>query len=102
MSFIESTVLVVAFLMILAGCYCLIRTYHLLKIIIGIEIAMKAVTMLIIFAGYVNGNHALAEAFVITVIVVEVVVMVAASGIAVNLFRTYGSMDIRNLKKLKG
>lgn len=102
MNFYESAVLVTAILMILAGCYCLIRSYHLLRILIGIEIAMKAVTLLIAFAGYVNGNHALAEAFVITVIVLEAAVMVTAAGIAVNLYRTYGSMDIRNLKKLKG
>lgn len=102
MSVMESIVLVSAVLMILAGCYCLIRSYHLLRILIGIELAMKAVTLLIIFAGYINGNYALAEVLVVTVIVVEVVLMVTAAGIAINLYRTYGSMDIRNLKKLKG
>ena len=95
-------VLIIGFLLIIAGCYCLIRTYHMLKIILGIEVAMKAVTLFITYAGYINGNIDLAQSFVITSIVIEVVVAVVAAGIAINLYRKYGSMDIRNLRKLKG
>lgn len=95
-------VFIIGFLLIIAGCYCLIRTYHMLKIIIGIEVAMKAVTLFITYAGYIKGNIDLAQSFVITSIVIEVVVAVVAAGIAINLYRKYGSMDIRNLKKLKG
>ncbi|MGI5822730.1 MAG: NADH-quinone oxidoreductase subunit K [Dethiobacteria bacterium] len=101
-AFVETAVLIVAFLLVIAGCYCLIRTYHLLKIIIGVEVAMKAVSMLMILAGFINGNVALAQTFVITVIVIEVVVAVVAVGIAINLYYNYGNMDIRNLRKLKG
>lgn len=89
-------------MLIVAGCYCLIRTYHLLKIVIGIEVAMKAVTMFIILAGFISGSNALAQTFVVTVIVIEVVIAVVAVGIAINLYRNYGDMDIRNLRKLKG
>ena len=102
MNAIGNIVFIVGFLLIIAGCYCLIRTYHMLKIIIGIEVAMKAVTLFITYAGYINGNIDLAQSFVITSIVIEVVVAVVAAGIAINLYRKYGSMDIRNLKKLKG
>ena len=99
---LDIIILVVGFLMIIAGVYCLIRTYHLLKILIGIEVAMKAVTMFIILAGHINGNIDLAQTFVITIIVTEVVVAVVAAGLAINLYRKYGNMDIRNLRKLKG
>ena len=98
----ETVILIVGFLLIFAGCYCLIRTYHILKIIIGIEVAMKAVTLFMILAGYINGKMTLAQSFVITVIVIEVVVAVVATGIAISLYKKYGSMDIRNLRKLKG
>jgi multisubunit Na+/H+ antiporter MnhC subunit len=101
-AFVETAMLVVGFLLIIAGCYGLIRTYHLLKIVIGVEVAMKAVTMFIILAGFINGKAALAQTFVITVIVIEVVVAVVAVGIAINLYHNYGSMDVRNLRKLKG
>jgi multisubunit Na+/H+ antiporter MnhC subunit len=98
----EFIILAIGFLLIIAGAYCLIRTYHMLRIIIGIEVAMKAVTMFIILAGYINGNTDLAQTFVITIIVAEVVVAVVAAGIAISLYKIYGSMDIRNLRKLKG
>lgn len=98
----ETIMLIAGLLMIMAGCYCLIRTYHMLKIIIGIEVAMKAVTMFIMLAGHINGMMGLAQTFIITIIVIEVVVAVVAAGLAINLYKTYGSMDVRNLRKLKG
>lgn len=98
----ENIILLTGFLLIITGCYCLIRTYHMLKIIIGIELAMKAVTLFIAVAGYVNGNTELAQSFIITSIFIEVVVTVVAAGIAISLYKKYGNMDIRNLRKLKG
>ena len=68
----------IALLMIFTGLYLLLKTHNMLRIIIAIEIVMKAITLLIIFAGMVNGKLALSQSFVITVIVVEVVVAVVA------------------------
>ncbi|HCG34972.1 MAG TPA: hypothetical protein DER23_01380 [Clostridiales bacterium] len=98
----ETNMLIVGFLMILAGCYCMIRTYHMLKIIIGVEVAMKAVTMFLILAGRINGNMDLSQAFVVTVIVIEVIVAVVFAGVTIGLYKKYGNMDIRNLTQLKG
>jgi NADH:ubiquinone oxidoreductase subunit K len=102
MNLLEIAILLTAILLILAGFFCLARSHHLLRILIGIEVGMKAVTLLMVLAGYVNGNTALADVYVITIICLEVVMMVVATGIAINLYRTYGSMDLRNIKKLKG
>ena len=97
------TVLLIAgALMIAAGCWCLVRTYHMLKITIGIEVAIKGVTMFLILAGDVCGQVALAQSFVITVMVVEIIVAVVGTGTAVGLFRKYGNMDVRNLNRLRG
>lgn len=98
----ESITIFVGFLLIIAGCYCLIRTYHMLKIIIGIEIAMKAVTMFILIAGYISGNIGLSQTFIITIIMIEVVVALVVTGMTISLYKIYKSMDIRNLRKLKG
>ncbi len=102
MSAFEIAVLTTGFLLILAGCFCLMRTYHIIKIIIGIEIAMKAVTLFIAYAGHINGEMGLAQSFIITIIVVEVVIAVVLSGISLNLYKKYKSMDLRNIRKLKG
>lgn len=102
MDMFETAAFICAILMIGAGIFCIARSYHMLRILIGIEIAMKAATLLIAIAGYVNSNFVMAEVMIVTVICVEVVMMITAAGITINLYRTYGSLDIRNLKKLKG
>lgn len=102
MDLFEMAVLTTGFLLIIAGCYCLMRTYHIIKIIIGIEVAMKAVTLFIAYAGYVNKEMGIAQSFIITVIVVEVVIAVVLAGISLNLYKKYKSMDLRNIRKLKG
>lgn len=94
--------LIIGILTIITGCWCMIRTYHMLKITLGIEIAMKAVTMFLILAGKISGSIALAQSFMVTVMVVEAIVAVVGTGTAVGLFRKYGSMDVRNLTRLKG
>lgn len=99
---IYTVCLVAGFMLITAGCWCLVRTYHMLKIILGVEISMKAVTTFFIMAGHANGNMALTQAITVTVVVIEVIVAVVGTGTAVGLFRKYGSMDVRNLRKLKG
>ena len=102
MTAVSIAVMVTALLLILTGMYCLMRTRHIIRIILAIELAMKAITLLLICAGLVNGNMALAQAYVVTMIVAEVVVAVVAAGIAVSVFRRYGSMDLGNLTKLHG
>lgn len=95
-------ILVTALLLILTGMYCLLRTRHIIRIILAIEVTMKAITLLLIYAGWINGQMALAQSFVVTMIVAEVMVAVVAAGIAVSMFRRYGSMDLGNLTKLSG
>jgi len=94
--------LTIGVLMVLAGCWCMIRTLHMLKITIGIEVAMKGVTLFMVLAGKVSGKVALSQTFVLTIIVIKVVVAVVGTGTAVGLFRKYGSMNVRNLSRLKG
>ena len=96
------TALAVALLLIFTGLYLLLKTHHMLRIIIAVEIVMKAITLLLIFAGMMNGKMALTQSFIITVIVVEVVVAVVAAGIAINLYNHNGDMEISRLNKLNG
>jgi NADH:ubiquinone oxidoreductase subunit K len=92
---------VVAMLLV-AGIYCLFMTYNLIRILIGIEMLIKAVTLLVITAGFINSHIALAQAIVITLIVVEVVFIVVATGVVIGLHTYYDSLDTKNLKNLKG
>lgn len=89
-------------LLLIAGFYCIVVTRNLIRTLIGLEILTKAVTLLIIVAGYVTGHTALAQAFAITLIIIEVVVLAVAAGIIINVFRHTDSLDARNLQNLRG
>jgi NADH-quinone oxidoreductase subunit K len=102
MSIITLGLITTALLLIITGLYMLLRTNNMIRIIIAIEILMKAVTLLLAFSGYVSGNYNVVQAFIITMIVIEVVVAVVAAGIAVSVYRNKGNMDVRNLNDLKG
>lgn len=99
---IETIMLIIGLMMIIAGCYCMIRTYHMLKIIIGVEVSMKAVTMFMLLAGRVNGHIGLSQAYIVTIISLEVIVAVVFAGVTIGLYKKYGNMDVRNLTRLKG
>jgi multisubunit Na+/H+ antiporter MnhC subunit len=99
---VTTVMLVCGLILILTGCVELIRTRHMLKIIIGLELAIKAISMFLTLGGWLNGNMALAQAFIVTVIVLEVVVATVLSGIAISIYHKHGNMDIRNLRNLKG
>jgi NADH:ubiquinone oxidoreductase subunit K len=89
-------------LIFIAGAYSLIVTRNLLRTIIALELLIKAVTLLLVLAGYLTGNIALAQSLIITVIVVEVIIVVIAGGIVLSIFRHNGDLDVRRLQKLKG
>jgi multisubunit Na+/H+ antiporter MnhC subunit len=74
----------------------------MVRAMIGLELLIKAATLLIILAGYLCGRSALAQAIVITLIVIEIVVMVVAGGIILWAFRHNESIDPRKLSNLKG
>ncbi len=89
-------------LLLIAGIYCILVTRNLIRIIIGLEILTKAVTLLLVVAGYATGELALTQALVITLIIIEVVIMVVAAGIIINVSRLNNSLDVRKLDKMKG
>ena len=89
-------------LLSIAGAYCILMTFNLIRALLGLEILIKASTLLIILAGYLTHQTGLAQAMVITLIVIEVVIMVVAGGIILCLFRYYGTIDTRKLNQLKG
>ena len=53
---VTTVMLVCGLILILTGCVELIRTRHMLKIIIGLELAIKAISMFLTLGGWLNGN----------------------------------------------
>jgi len=89
-------------LLFISGIYCILVSFNLIRALIGLEVLIKAATLLIILAGYVSGRSALAQAIVITLIVIEIAVMVVAGGVAFWAFRYNKTIDPRRLSNLRG
>ena len=89
-------------LLFILGLYCVMASFNLIRVLIGLELLIKAVTLLIILVGYMTHNEGLAQALVVTLIVIEVVIMVVAGGIILCVFRVNKSIDTRGLRNLKG
>ena len=91
-----------AALVLIAGFYCLIVTYNLIRALIGVELLTKSATLFIILAGHISGREALAQALAITLIVIEVVVIAVAVGIVLCVYKHNKSIDARLLRNIKG
>jgi NADH:ubiquinone oxidoreductase subunit K len=91
-----------ASMVFVAAVYCILTTRNLIRILIGVELLTKAVTLLIIVGGFFSVRPALAQSLVIALIVVEVVVIAVAAGLVIGIYRHNDSLDVRNIKNLKG
>jgi multisubunit Na+/H+ antiporter MnhC subunit len=89
-------------LLMIMGFYCMLFTYNLLRVLIGLEILIKGVTLFVVLAGYLSGQTALAQSLAITIIVLEVVVMVVAAGLVLAFQLQYDSLNVKNVRNLRG
>ena len=86
-------------LMVAAGVYCIIATHNLLRVLIAMELANKAAILFLLLAGAASGQMALAEGFIITLIIIEVVVTAIGALLCIALHARTGSLDIRIINK---
>ncbi|HNW45522.1 MAG TPA: NADH-quinone oxidoreductase subunit K [Elusimicrobiales bacterium] len=89
-------------LLIFVGLYGMLVSRNILRQLIGLEIVSKAAMLAVISAGALSSNLILAQALIITMIVVEVVVVAAGLALLVKAHRLSGSADIWKLDSLKG
>ncbi len=91
-----------ALILFLIGLYCLLSMRNLIKLLIGIEVIAKGVTLALISASMVKGFILTGQSLVITFIVIEVCVVAVALALIINVYRHTGSLDVKKLTKLKG
>jgi NADH-quinone oxidoreductase subunit K len=84
------------------GIFCLISRRNLIQLIIGIEVMAKAVCLSFILAGALQGNEQIAQAIVVTIILIEAVSTAVALALIVGAYRHTGSLDVNILKRLRG
>lgn len=84
------------------GFYCMLASRSIVRQLIGLEIVSKAAMLALISAGALANNLIYAQALLITMIVIEVVVVAAGLALLVKTFRINKSVDIWSLDSLKG
>lgn len=89
-------------MLIVIGFYYILATKNLIRILLGLEILTKAAILAIIVVGYVTNNMSLAQSLVIIIIIIEVFVIAVAAGVIIHIYKNTGSVDVRNIRNLKG
>jgi NADH-quinone oxidoreductase subunit K len=84
------------------GFYGLLVAHNLIKIVIALQILAKAAVLAVIAAGCASGQVNLGQSLALTVIVADTVVAVIGLALAVQVRRRIGTLDIRELSRLKG
>jgi NADH:ubiquinone oxidoreductase subunit K len=84
------------------GLFGLITSRNLIKIVVSLQLLVKAAMLGIVLAGWINGQAVLAESLVITIIVADTIVAVIGIAMIVQVRRQIGTLDVSALSKLKG
>jgi multisubunit Na+/H+ antiporter MnhC subunit len=99
------------------GLYGVVRKRNIIKIIIGLSIMEYAVNLFLVLIGYrmhgrapilakdqqiLNMVDPLAQAMVLTTIVIGLAAIMLIVSIAVRVYEKYGTFDITKIRKLKG
>lgn len=100
MTVLQLSFLVVFFLLAI-GLYALLVSRHLIKVIIALQIMVKAAILAIVVAGDAVGRIQLAQSIGMTIIVVDTIAAVLALALIVQIKRRTGSLDTAELATLR-
>jgi NADH:ubiquinone oxidoreductase subunit K len=94
--------LILGLALFILGWICLITQKNAFKQVIGLKIMLQSVTLAMILAGLHQDNLHLAQALVISALVVEAIIIALALAMIVSIYRDIPSGNIDLLRKLRG
>jgi len=89
-------------MLLAVGFYGLLITRNLIKIVLVLQILVKAVVIALVLAGKASGNLGLGQSLAATVIVADTIVAVVALALAVQVRRRVGTLDLAKISTLRG
>jgi len=89
-------------LVFMTGIYLLFGFRNLIRIMLGVEVLSKGVTLILLSAGQQCQNIATTQSMLISFIIVETILAAVMLAIVVMVHRIYSSLDIKLLSKLRG
>lgn len=84
------------------GFYGLLVCRNLFKIVVALQIMVKAALLGLVASGYANGNINSAQSLAVTVIVADTIVAVIAIAMAIQIQRQLGTLDLNDLAGMRG
>ncbi|HEX9386370.1 MAG TPA: NADH-quinone oxidoreductase subunit K [Anaerolineales bacterium] len=84
------------------GFYGLLITRNLIKVVLVLQILIKAVVLALILAGKMSGNLGLGQSTAATVIVADTIVAVVGLALGVQVRRRFGTLDVPKISTLRG
>jgi NADH-quinone oxidoreductase subunit K len=84
------------------GLYGLLITRNLIKVVMVLQILIKAVILALVLAGRSSGNMGLGISTAATVIVADTIVAVVGLALAVQVRRRFGTLDVPKISTLRG
>ena len=94
---IEGLNIIIAAVVVFLGLYAIITRKNLIKILIGLEIMSKGVTL-----NFIINQSVITEGMVILIIGFEVIVTALALAIIINVYKQHGTLNASLLRKLRG
>jgi NADH-quinone oxidoreductase subunit K len=84
------------------GFYGLLITRNLIKVVMVLQILIKAAVLALILAGKMSGNLGLGQSTAATVIVADTIVAVVGLALGVQVRRRFGTLDVPKISTLRG
>jgi NADH-quinone oxidoreductase subunit K len=84
------------------GFYGLLITRNLVKVVLVLQILIKAVILAFILAGKMSGNLGLGQSAAATIIVADTIVAVVGLALGVQVRRRFGTLDVPKISTLRG
>ena len=84
------------------GFYGLLITRNLIKVVLVLQILIKAVILAFILAGKMSGNPGLGQSAAATIIVADTIVAVVGLALGVQVRRRFGTLDVPKISTLRG
>ncbi len=88
--------------LLIIGLYGLLAVRNLFKLIITLQILVKAAVLALVVAGQVSGRIQLGQSLAVTVIVADTIVAVIALALAIQVKQRLGTLDVGKLDSLRG
>lgn len=81
--------------------YALLITRNLIKMVVVLQILVKAAILGLVLAGKLRGQVNLGQSMALTVIVADTIVAVLGLSLAVQVRKHFGTLDLKNLNTLR-